>query len=91
MKGQEKFKTEYGRKLDAIVKEAKVTDYYDDMMGVLRIPESDMVGVMKALEFIKVCARNDMNFAIEYSPYIGIEGDDESEHFYCVREVESYC
>ena len=91
MKGQEKFKTEYGRKLDAIVKESKVDDYYDDMMGVLRIPESDMVGVMKALEFIKVCARNVMNFAIEYSSYVDIEGGSDGERFYCVREVESYC
>lgn len=91
MKGQNNFKTEYGCKLDAIVKESKVDDYYDDMMGVLRIPESDMVGVMKALEFIKVCARNDMNFAIEYSPYVDIEGGSDGEKFYCVREVESYC
>lgn len=91
MKGQNKFKTEYGRKLDSIVKEAEVNEYYDDMMGVLRIPESDMVGVMKALSFIKVCARNEMNFAIEYEPNVGIDGEEDGERFYCVREVERFC
>lgn len=91
MKGQNNYKTEYGRKLDSIVKETDMSEYYDDMMGVLRIPESDNVGVMKALEFIKVCARNDMDFAIEYNPYIGIDGEEDGERFYCVREVEPYC